>query len=180
MGSTAIGMLAGAKSASRQLELEYQDKEKDRNAREHLAALELASQKEIRDSEINIQPTFSDRFLGFIWGSKKFGILLSHKAESLLMSPVSICKFVIAGLFAYTYCNIWWFNATNPRVNVKALLPEPNVDKLSFLWFHSETVTNVISNLTLGGLAATTMAQPALMLVSYVVTNLTYKQLSRT
>jgi hypothetical protein len=161
------------------MELEYADREKDRVAKKDLAALQLANKKEIRDSEINIQPTYSDRFFGIIYGKrqKKFGFMLSHKSESLLMSPVSMCKFAIAGLFAYTYCNIWWFNATNPRVNVKSLLPDPDIDKLSVLWFHSETVTNVISNLTLGGLAATTMAQPALMLVSYVVTNLTYKQL---
>lgn len=179
MGSTMIGMLGGAKSAGRQMELEYEERQDARTHEKDLEALRLAHDKDLKQDEINIQPTYTDRFIGFKFAGKDWGFKMSTKSESLLMSPVNTCKFLIAGLFSYTYCYIWQFNALNPETVVKTILPEPDSESWSFLWFHSETITHVISQLNLGGLAATTMAQPPLMIVSYIVTNLTYKQLSR-
>lgn len=179
MGSTMIGMLGGAKSAARQMELEHEERQASRDQEKYLTAIQLAHEKELKQNEINIQPTYTERFIGIKWADKKYGFNLSSKSEALLMSPVNTAKFIIAGLFSYTYCYIWQYNALNPETIVKTILPEPNSEKWSFLWFHAETITYIISQLNLGGLAATTMAQPPLMIVSYVVTNLTYKQISK-
>jgi len=179
MGSTLLGMVSGLKSAHSQMQIEQQERREARQQEKDLESLRLAHEKDIEQNEINIQPTYTDRFFGVVLAGKDFGIKITNRSESLLMSPVNTAKFIIAGLFAYTYCVIWQFNAFNAETAVRTILPEPNTETWDLLGIKFETVTHIIDTLTLGGLAATTMAQPPLMLVSYVVTNLTYKQIAQ-
>jgi len=176
LGGGGLGVLTAKSSQF----MEIQAREKADERAQTLEMMRMAHGKEREQSEINIQPTYKNKFLGIRYNKIKIGLEYSSKAEALLMSPVNICKFAIAGLFSYAYCDIWLYNAVHNQQIVRTVLPDSDGWGIKLLGLEFTSAEQIIAELNLGGLSATTMAQPAIAIISYVVCNLTYKQLSRT
>lgn len=179
LASCMTGGGAGFLSARAEHLIEVQDKKDARESNERLEALRMANGVNKEQSQINIQATHHVRFFGIRWGeAKKFGIELSSHAETLLMSPVNVCKFIIGFMLTYTYCYIWQYNARHPQEIVRTVLPEPDKTTYNFFGLFDYTrMVHVIAELNLGGLSATTMASAPLFIVCYLVTNLTYQKI---
>jgi hypothetical protein len=178
VASTVLGGGGGWLSARSAQFIEVQA-QKEAQAKAHeLDLLRLAQDKDEKQNEINIQPTYYHTKFGINWDGKFYGIEWQREKKALLMSPVNVCKFFIALLLAYGYLNVWLYNAVHNQKVVRTITPEPNGYKLDFFGLFSfERAVHVIADLNLGGLAATTMAQPVIAIIAYVVTNLTYKSL---
>ncbi|MBW1635266.1 MAG: hypothetical protein JRJ68_03225 [Deltaproteobacteria bacterium] len=160
----AVGILQGSMEAK--MRLRFMKAESEAEERK-IHALRGEGQ-DVRDHEVQIEETESEKFYGFKLHGKEYGIYLKEKERDVVTSLATTVKWAVVGLLAYTYCYVVQLFAGQPHIKATTLLPSAGESKREFLGFSSTTITQYLADLSNQGIAYG-MCQPILMVVFYII-----------